>query len=777
MKLSLAWLFDHIDADWRKIDVAHLVNRFNKMTAEIESFEKIEIKLDTLAAAQVTKITPDRIEVHCSEWKSTIDMPWREAKEGQIYIIAKDGDTYRWAGMSDFGGGKEILLPSFKLSEAELFGSWKKNIDKHDYIIDLDNKSINHRPDMWGHRGVAREIAALLDMPFRALDHLLITKNVKHVEGQKVAENNFSISVESPESCRRFAGLSFFEVGEHCSDIWLAARLAKVDSKPINAIVDATNYVMLDLGQPMHAFDADTLAHKSIVVRHAKNKETISLLDGQTVELTNHDCIITDGKQPIALAGIMGGKDSGVTCKTKSIILESANFDPTVIRKTSARIKKRSESSARFEKNLDLSANILGIERFLKLLDDAGITYKADDHILSLGKLPVTKTITIEHNYIEKFLGVSLAPAFISATLQELEFGVSEKNGTYTISVPSFRATKDIGIKQDIVEEIGRLYGYDNVDEQLPKKITKPFDIGPVMRMRKIKQLLAYGFNMRELYTYAFFDEAFLNAINWQPGTTLKVQEAVSENWQRLVTTLIPNLLKAVHVHAQEYEQMNFFEWAKIWPADTKAMAGRPADNEHESLAGIFVDQKQEINFYDAKNKINKIEQLLGISFDWVKADANDLHPWYLPYETAYIMHHGTKIGTAGKINPVFFSKIALGDAFIFELDASFLATVHVPYKRFVPISKYPAITRDVSFLIALTATIKNLEKEIAALDSHITQVNLVDHFQKPEWQDQKSITLRITMQDPNTTLESSQADAIMKKITAHLDKQGAVIR
>lgn len=770
MKLSLAWLFDHIDADWRKIDVAHLVNRFNKMTAEIESFEKIEIKLDTLAAAQVIKIGSDRLIVECPEWKHTIDMSMREASEGKIYIIAKDGDAYRWASLRDFGSEKDTLLSSIALKESDIGGQWKKKIEAYDYIIHLDNKSINHRPDMWGHRGVAREIAALLDMPFRAADHLLIAKNVKHVDGQQVSENNFSISVENPESCRRFAGLYFSEVGAHCSNIWMAARLAKVDSKPINTIVDATNYVMLDLGQPMHAFDADALAQKSIVVRNAKNKETIALLDGQTVELTNHDCIITNGKQPIALAGIMGGKDSGVTCKTKSIILESANFDPAVIRKTSGRIKKRSESSARFEKNLDLSANILGIERFLKLLDEAGIAYKADDHILSLGKLPAAKKITIEHEYIEKLVGVSLAPAFISATLQELEFGVSEKNGTYTITVPSFRATKDVGIKQDIVEEIGRLYGYDNVDEQLPKKVTKPFDISPVMRMRKIKQLLASGFNMRELYTYAFFDEAFLNEINWQPGHTLKVQEAVSENWQRLVTTLIPNLLKAVHVHAQEYEQMSFFEWAKIWSEGTAA-------SEKACLAGIFVNQKQNINFYDSKNQINKIAQLLGVSFDWVKADAKDLQPWYLPYETAYIVHQGTKIGVAGKINPAFFNKIAFGDAFIFELDASFLASVYVPYKRFVPISKYPAITRDVSFLIALTATIKNLEKEIAALDSHITQVNLVDHFQKSEWQDQKSITLRITMQDPNATLESSQADAIMKKVTTHLDKQGAVIR
>lgn len=770
MKLSLAWLFDHIDADWRKIDVAALVNRFNKMVAEIEGFEKIEIKLDSMAAAKVINVFPDKVVVECPEWKHTIDMPPREANEGHIYIIAKEGDKYRWASVKDFGSEKDTLFAPLTFSEAELGGAWKMKVEAHDYIIHLDNKSINHRPDMWGHRGVAREVAALLDMPFKAVDHLLIPKEVKQVEGSKITEQNFSISVENPAVCRRFAGLYFSQVGSHCSDIKMAARLAKVDSRPINAIVDATNYVMLDLSQPMHAFDADTLAQKAIVVRNAKNKETIALLDGQTVELSDQDCIITDGKQPIALAGIMGGKGSGVTCKTKTVFLESANFDPAAIRKTSGRIKKRSESSARFEKNLDLTQNILAIYRFLKLIEDAGISYTADANILSLGKMPETKMLTIEHEYIEKLLGVSFAPAFISATLQELEFGVAEKNGTYTITVPSFRATKDIAIKQDIVEEIGRLYGYDSIEEHLPSRQTAPFDITATLRMRKIKQLLAYGLTMRELYTYAFFDESFLNSIGWQPGTTLQVQEAVSENWQRLVTTLVPNLFKAVQVHSQEFEQINFFEWAKIWPEGTAA-------SEKACLAGIFVNQKQSIDFFDAKNQINKIAQLLGIAFEWQKADSTNLHPWYLSYETAYIMHQGTKIGTAGKANPAFFSKIALGDAFIFEFDASFLATVHVPYKRFAHISKYPAISRDVSFMISVATTAQQLQAELSRIDSLIKQVTLVDHFQKPEWHDQKSITLRIIMQDPHATLESAKADSIMQKINKHLVSLGAVIR
>ena len=192
---------------------------------------------------------------------------------------------------------------------------------------------------------------------------------------------------------------------------------------------------------------------------------------------------------------------------------------------------------------------------------------------------------------------------------------------------------------------------------------------------------------MRELYTYAFFDESFLNAINWQPGKTLKVQEAVSENWQHLVTSLMPNLFKAVHIHSSEEDRMNFFEWARIWPAGTP-------ESECSSLTGIFVDQKKQIDFYDIKLLFCTFARMMGMHFDWVKADEKDLQPWYLPYQTAHLMCDGVKIGIAGKVNPAFFSRIAAGDAFIFELDGDFLLSHQLPIKRYMAASKYPSILR-----------------------------------------------------------------------------------
>ena len=224
------------------------------------------------------------------------------------------------------------------------------------------------------------------------------------------------------------------------------------------------------------------------------------------------------------------------------------------------------------------------------------------------------------------------------------------------------------------------------------------------MRMRSIKQFLAYGLSMREVYTYAFFDESFLQTIAWQPAKTLRVQEAVSENAQRLVTSLIPNLFKVVHTHAPELDQMNFFEWARIWPEQKEL-------DEQSSVAGIFADQKNAVDFYACKQQLDGLAHLLGVRFKWIKPDEKNLAPWYLPHQTAYLLCDGKIIGVAGKVNPAFFAKVAAGDAFIFEFDGSFLLEHSMAIKGYTPLSKYPSIVRDVSMLIPLNVTVHALQE------------------------------------------------------------------
>ncbi len=235
--------------------------------------------------------------------------------------------------------------------------------------------------------------------------------------------------------------------------------------------------------------------------------------------------VITDGVSPLALGGVMGGRDSGVSVTTSSIIIEAACFDAATIRKTAARHKKRSEASARFEKSLDPNQNVLALKRFIKIMREQGIAAQEAHEIVSLGQEVHASQIVMTHDVIEKRLGVSLAPDFVIHKLTQLGFGIAFQDGTYTITVPTFRGTKDIKIKEDIIEEIGRYYGYATLEPQFPRLELKPStDLGWVYRQRIIKQTLAYACNMQELYTYAFFDEEFLSTIKWQPGPTLEVQ-------------------------------------------------------------------------------------------------------------------------------------------------------------------------------------------------------------------------------------------------------------
>ncbi len=774
MKISIAWIFDHIDARVQDIDVPALIQKLNETTAEIEQWQKIKIDLKPFALAQVKSITND-IHVAIPEWDTDARMPQRsDAVEGNWYLVIKEGDAYSWALSTDLGGHKEMILPAMTGETAMQDGSWKQSFETYDVIFDIDNKSITHRPDLWGHRGFAREVAAILDLKLLPLDDFIISKKVVPHEwsAQGVADNPFSLKIEAPESCKRFAGYTLSEVKNQPSLLWMATRLSRVDSRSIDALVDFTNYVMLDISQPMHAFDADHLSSKSVVVRMAQNKEKLTLLDGQEIELTSQDVIVADGDRPVSLAGIMGGKFSGVSPETTSVFLESANFDAATIRRSSQRHKVRSESSARFEKSLDPNQNVDAIMRFLKLLEDAQMPFAGSQDILSLGPLVQAPERTVSHAFIEARLGISIASSFIESTLRKLGFQVRQEKKdvvVYHIVVPTFRATKDIDIKEDIVEEIGRFYGWSNITPQLPFMQTVPKSTHVPMQIGRIKHLLSYGLSMRELYMYSFFDESFLKEISWDPGDTIRVKDPVSQNWHRLVTTLIPNMLRAVWQNAHEHEELQFYEWARSWSVEADG-------TERKKLSGIMYAKKKSIDFYDCKAKLHQLFELLGIDVQW-QHSSDQQYPWNDASQTAVILAGDTVIGTAGMVDPLFMKKIADGSAFIFELDAAFLETYEKPVVRYKPASKYPPIDRDVSVLAPLAITVSQMSSIIADVDPRIVSVQLVDMFQKKEWKQERALTFRYRIQDEHETLTKSQADTLSAGVHAVLEKAGAQIR
>ncbi len=774
MKISIAWLFDHIDADVFKVDVPDLIGKINQITAEVEHWETIKTDISNVAFAQIKSITSD-VHADIPEWKIDIRLPNRsDAKEGNWYLVIKEGAIIRWAMSTDFGASKDMILPAVAECKSFFDGLWKKKFEQKDVVFTVDNKSITHRPDLWSHRGFAREVAAILDLKLKPLEDFILSKRIIPYESksQGTQTNPFALAIENPKLCKRFAGYSISRIEHSASLLWMLTRLSRVDSRSVDALVDFTNYVMLDIGQPMHAFDADTLSSKSIGVRTARNKEKLMLLDATEIELTEQDIVIVDGDRPISLAGIMGGKDSGISCKTTAVFLESANFDAITIRRSAQRHKLRSEASARFEKSLDPNQNTDAIVRFLRLLEDAGMPFQGSDEVISLGALMQPPLLSISQKCIEDRLGTSVAPAFVESTLRKLDFSVRQEKKdsgiVYHIDVPAFRALKDIGIKEDIVEEIGRFYGWSNIEPVLPLLQTNPKPVQWVYQASKIKHLLSYGLLMRELWTYSFFDESYLRSIDWDPGDTLKVQDPVSENWHRMVTTLIPNMFKAVSDNAADYQELKFYEWGRCWSVQGDGI-------ESKKLTGIMWNKREKLDFYACKAQLHQLFGLLNMKVEWQQL-AEQTFSWQNQSHTAHIMYNGNQIGTAGLVDTVFFKRIADGSAFIFELDAGILENSEKPLHRYVPSSKYPPIERDVSLLAPLSLTVAQIAQLISGVDQSIRHVSLVDMFQKKEWKKERALTFRYRIQ-ADKTLTKAEADKVSDMVHVVMEKVGVQIR
>lgn len=771
MKISLNWIFDHIKGDLSHVDVPQLVDTFIKTTAEIEGWKKVSVVLDELTLAEVVSVAADVVTVRSAEHKKDFILPKRsDAIVGACFIVVITGSECRWATSTVFGGVKEMILPAVHCPESMRNGAWKEAIECQDYIVEVDNKSINSRPDLWGHRGLAREMAACLNLPLKQWQEFVVDK-----ESKQTSEGSISISIKVPNACDRFAALYLPKVTPQASDIQMMVRLSRLDSRSIDFLVDATNYVMLDLGQPMHAFDADTFASKNISVAYARDKEKLALLDGETIELTSHDLVICDGDKPISLAGIMGGATTAISAKTKSVLLEAAHFDPVIVRRTSARHKKRTESSMRFEKNLDPLQNIDAIKRYLFLLDRAHIAYQADEKIISLGAAPEQKVITVKHAFIEERLGISLKSEQVVSILEKLAFGVEQSKKddaiVYTITVPSFRATKDVKIPEDIVEEVGRRVGYDTLPRVMPSLRLRPNDLHNTYTTRAIKRFLSYGLQMRELYGYSFFDESVLRQLAWQPTNAVAIKNPISENYTHMVTTLQPHLLKAIGDNSVAHTQLRFYEWARVWHMQGEQMV------EQKSLSGVTFNQTGELDFYAGKAMLSRMfDELHMNDVTWQSIEDNT-YSWCSPHQTAVIMHNGVRIGIAGMVEQSVVNALspAGGAIFIFEVNGDYLLHYRKPLKRFNPLSKYPSVRRDVSLLASATADA--LTDVIKSIDKRIVFVALIDFFSKPEWKDQKAMTFHVEIEDKEKTLTSEEVDAIWNRVIVQLQQQGAVIR
>lgn len=771
MKLSISWILDHIAVTKNDVAIPDLIKRFNAMTAEIDGVEYISTDLANLYAVRIAEILDQEVLVSCPELGTSYCLPVRKdssLEKGFWYLVKQDEKEVCWATLSDVGSSKEGTLASLFMSDLEAHGAWRDALEKEDTIITIDNKALTNRPDLWGHRGCAREMAAILGKSLVQEEQFLADLMITHYDKKTPQLGHlFTISLEVA-TCRRFSGLAIPQITYRPSLPWMAARLARIDMRPIDALVDMTNYVMNDIGQPMHAFDGDTLTNKHIVIREARSGEKLRLLDGEEVSLVSTDCVISDGNKAVSLAGVMGGLESSVSTKTKGLFLESANFEPTPIRLTATRLKKRTDASTRYEKNLDPNQNTQGILRYLKLLQDAQIPYEAEDAITSLGPLWQVKVIEVSHELIENKIGMKISPEKIMGILQHLECGVIAEQGNYRVTVPTFRAIKDVTLPEDIVEEIARFVGYRNIIPVLPERKAAAFDTSIIERKRRLKHICAYGLAMHEVQTYAFYDESFLKKLSFDPLDAPRIANPLSEHWQRLVTSLVPNLI-ACAVANQGQDTLRFFEINRVWYVEDKPV-------ELQECAGIWYEKKKAIDFYEGKALVEQMMSAFSITLRWLKPQAT-LAPWYDKHQSAELWHQDRIVGRAGKSFSSFLGQVLEGEAFLFELDANFLLHAKAEHAHFVPLSKYPATEQDMSILAPCAITVEGFESAIYQADVRIRNVRLIDSFEKPEWPDKKSLTFRYTATDPDGTLTKENIELIAQHVQRAIRDLGGEVR
>jgi phenylalanyl-tRNA synthetase beta chain len=777
MKLSLNWIFDHIVEDWHTIDVNVFVEDFNKKVAAIEHCDAFTWSVDHMSLVRVKQVNDTMITVFSPEWQKEIMIPMRsDARAGRWFLIKTLPDGgYSWVTLSDCGDASAHgLLSAVYCPKAQQMGAWKKLVELQDYILDLDNPSITHRPDLWGVRGIARESAALLGFRLRRLSGLLARESVVQLNQtsyKSPTSSFFILQNDAGTACDRFAGMRLNNIATAACALPLAFRLCRTQHRPINLLVDVTNYVMCDLGQPMHAFDAKKIETDALHVRMAQPEEPLTLLDGTSLKLCSQDIVISDSKRALSLAGVMGGQAAAVDESTSSAFIEAANFDSSTIRRTSSRYHVRTHASARFEKGLDANWGVEALLRMLKLLKEVKVRCEVISPLVVLGAQAQPKELTISHEFIEERLGTTIEKQRVKTLLKSIDFGVTLKRNVYHVMVPTFRGPRGITIPEDIVEEVGRLLGWDAIVPVMPQWNMSPKNTRMIMLVRSLKQQFAFGLGMHEVQNYPFYDERFLQSIGWQPTGTVRAKNPLSLNVTQLVSSLIPHLLMNVQQNVHQHDALRFFECNRTWHLKTKIEA-----SEQQICAGITWHVKNEVDFYAGKRDLTWVFDSLGIFVTWHKHDTQ-IAAWYNPQQSAQLRCGDTVIGYAGMIDRAFVHDQVPGTGFLFELSLPAIYACAYPQKRFVPLAKYPSVYLDVSIFVAADQTVADLEQRIFAADERIYDVELLDMFIKDTWQQRRSLTFRFYMRDLQTTLVKQAIDVINGKVINMLTQAGAEIR
>ena len=614
-----------------------------------------------------------------------------------------------------------------------------------DSVIEIDNKSITHRPDLWGHHGMAREVAAILRRPL---------KDPARLELLPAGAAGVRIQIENYDLCPRYSALVFENVTVRPSPDWLQCRLSAIGLNPINNIVDMTNFVMAELAQPMHAFDADLLKGDTIFVRPAKPGERFRALNEEEYTLTPSNLVIADAGGAIALAGVIGGLDSAISEKTKRVVLESANFQAVSVRRTSAAIKLRTDASMRFEKSQDPVNTLRGIARGIELLEEISPGVRVSGGVADAKRdLVEPPEIKLPLDWLRRKLGRESAQGEVRQILESLEFRVRDAGpGVFGVTPPTWRATKDIALKDDLAEEVGRMVGYDSISPRAPLFPAVPPPANPERRFQHQARDLFVDLGFTEVYNYSFVSEEDARALGFDPATLIRVANPIASDQALLRSSLLPGVWKNLKENAKHKESFRLFE---IGLEIHKVEKERTLPHEVPHLTAAIYDRHG-----DGAAGLFGVKRAAECLMPGVAARPIEPRVFEHPARSAELLWKGEPVGRLFELHP---SLVEAGRAAILDVDLDRVRTLSATEVQYRPIRRYPASAFDLSVVAGIRELAGDLEAKLRSFAGPLLEsIEYVRQYAGPPLPEgKKSVSYRLTVGSSERTLSSDEVGAI----------------
>jgi phenylalanyl-tRNA synthetase beta chain len=762
MKFSYSWIRSLVDG----LDMpAETLERLITMkTAECESVETVGQLLAEAAAATVESVSPiegsHNVKAmvdagrygkktvvcgapNCRAGVRTVYVPLGIKvvsgieSDGMLASAAELGINRDNTGIIELRDGEDIPFP--------------------DSVIEIDNKSITHRPDLWGHHGMAREVAAITGKTLR--DPVWLGSLPGALLGStRPPESPVKIEIDNLNLCPRYSALVFENVTVQPSPLWLQARLTAVGLNPINNIVDLTNYIMAELAQPMHAFDRAKLNGDTIWARPARATERIVALNDEEYDLAPSNLVIADAAGAIAIAGVIGGRDSAISAATTSIVLESANFNAASVRKTSAALKLRTDASMRFEKAQDPHNTVRALARAIDLLPLISPGIRLVGGLADrLAQLHHPDRVPLDLDWVARKLGRVLEADEVKRILESLQFGVAENGyGKFLVTVPPWRATRDVATPEDLVEEVGRMIGYDSIEPKPPLVSCAPsFDPPEREFLRGVKRMMAAR-GYTEVSNYSFISEEEARRFGFAIEDHVRVLNPIAAGQELLRTSLLPGIHRNIVENAKHFDEFRLFEVGH----EIHSSEGKPDERQH-LMAALFATS--------GMLELKRVAECLAPGLHVREASPKS---WEHPARCAELWMNGREFGRLGELHPTL---VENGRAAVLDIDLDLLQQLTPMSAGYTPVRRFPTSAFDLSIVADARELAGNLELEVRRFAGEVAeQVEYVREYQgDPLPEGKKSVSFRIVAGAPDHTLTADEITDLRNRIISGLNSLG----